>query len=139
MATKVKHIVGIKGFRKMTDVDLIARATTIANQMTGNANYPTPPVDPNTLKTTIADFSTAVAAALGGGVSQTAEKDKVKDRLVHMLSQLVAYVEATAGTDLAIFTSSGFQAKPPKTPAQPLTQPIIDRFSYGVTDRKSVV
>ena len=133
MTTKVKHITALTGFRRMADADLISRATTIETQMTGNPNFPTPPVDLTTFKTTIANFSAAVAAALDGGTIQTAEKNKQKDLLVKQLRQLVAYVEAAAGADHAIFTSSGFQPKPAKTPAQPLTQPVVNKIEYGTT------
>jgi hypothetical protein len=133
MATKIKHIVPVMGFRKMTDADLISRAQTIETQMTGNANFPTPPVDLNTLKTTIVNFAAAVAAALDGSKKQKADKNKLKDQLIKMLRQLATYVEATAGADHAIFISSGFQPAAPKTPAQPLTQPIVDKFKYGTT------
>jgi hypothetical protein len=138
MATKAKHIIPVMGFRRMADADLISRATTIETQMTGNANYPTPPVDLNTLKTTITSFSAAVAAALDGGKKQTADKNKLKDQLVKMLRQLATYVEATAGEDEAIFTSSGFEAKAPKTPAQPLTQPVVSKIDYGTTGQMTV-
>ena len=47
---KPKKIKPIDGFSNVSDGDVVARGTNIQTCMTGNANFPNPPVDMATLK-----------------------------------------------------------------------------------------
>jgi hypothetical protein len=58
---KPKKIKPIDGFTNVSDADVVARGTNIQTSMTGNANFPSPPVDMATLKAAIESFSALIA------------------------------------------------------------------------------
>ena len=76
--------------------------------MFNNPAFPTPPVDLTNFKSAIDSFSASVAAALDGGKSVTALKNKRRGDVILMLRQLASYVEVACKGDMAAFTSSGF-------------------------------
>ncbi len=55
--SKPKTIKPIDGFSNVSDADVVARGTNVQTNMTGNANFPNPPVDLTALKTAIDTFS----------------------------------------------------------------------------------
>lgn len=121
---KPKKIKPIDGFSNVADADLVSHATNIQTAMTGNTNYPTPPVDLASLKTAIETFSGLVAQALDGSKKVIAQKHKQREVLINILKQLGRYVEVTCNGDMAIFLSSGFQPAAPKTATPSLTEKI---------------
>jgi hypothetical protein len=130
--TKVKPIRPLLGFKSATDAQVQSRATAVLTGLTGNAHFPTPPVDLAALKTAIDTFTAGIAEALDGSMKAIAKKNKDRAALTKMLKQLAVYVEANCNDDLAIFTTSGFQpASTTRTPPQPLTQPIVKKLEHG--------
>jgi hypothetical protein len=99
------------GFGKLGDTGLDNFAQSVIDGMTGNANFPTPPVTMANLRTAKDDFTTKIAAALSGGVADTAAKNNSRQTLMGMLRQLAAYVQMISNGDLAVLLSSGFQAQ----------------------------
>ena len=122
--TKVKKIKAIDGFSNVSDGDLVSRATNIQTEMTGNTNFPTPPVDLATLKAAIEALAALIAQALDGSRKVIAQKHKQREAVIHMLQLLGRYVSLTSNGDMAIFQTSGFQAAAPKTPTPPLTEKV---------------
>jgi hypothetical protein len=122
--SKPKAIKPIDGFANVSDADVVSRATNIQTQMTGNANFPSLPVDLAALKTAIDTFSALIAQALDGSKKVIAQKNKQRHALIKMLKLLGRYVEVTSNGDMAIFQTSGFQAAAPKTTPAPLTEKI---------------
>src|SRR5689334_14863370 len=122
MATaKPKPIRAVVGFRAATDADVQARASAVLAGMTGNVNFPTPPIDMNTLKAAIDTFAAAITAAMDGSKKAIAARHKDREAVIKILRQLGMYVEAIAYEDMAIFTTSGFEpVSSARTPAQPL-------------------
>ena len=45
MSTQEKQIRPLDGFARASDADVVSRATLVQTNMTGNANFPAPPVD----------------------------------------------------------------------------------------------
>src|SRR5579862_164279 len=121
---KPKKIKPIDGFSNVADADLVSHATNIQTAMTGNTNFPTPPVDLASLKTAIETFSGLIAQALDGSKKVIAQKHKQLEVVIKLLKQLGRYVEVTCNNDIAIFQTSGFQAAAPKTVTPPLTEKI---------------
>jgi len=81
----------------------------VVTGLTGNATFPTPPVLATALATLRETFETALGAAIGGGVAQTAAKDNARAALVDALRQDALYVEQlAAGSETAIL-STGYQ------------------------------
>jgi hypothetical protein len=122
--SKAKKIKPIDGFSNVSDADVVSRATNIQTQMTGNKNFPTPPVDLAALKTAIETFSTLIAEALDGSKKVIAQKHKQREAVIKMLRLLGRYVEVTSNGDMATFQTSGFQPAAPKTTPAPLSEKI---------------
>jgi|SRR6516165_4216594 len=122
--SKPKKIKPLDGFSNVTDADLVSRATNIQTDMTGNANFPNPPVDLKELKTNIDVFSALVAEALDGSKKVIAQKHKQREVVVKQLKMIGRYVEVTSNGDMAKFQTSGFQPAAPKTVTPPLTEKI---------------
>lgn len=86
-------------------------ATGVHDGLVANAaTFTTPPVTPAALATATGAFSSALAAANKGSVSQTAAKDAAHDVLVNLLRQLAIYVEGKANGDANIIRLAGFEA-----------------------------
>jgi|SRR6266571_272933 len=123
--SKPKKIKPIDGFSNVSDADVVARGTNVQTNMTGNANFPNPPVDLTALKTAIDTFSALIAQALDGSKKIIAEKNRQREAVIKMLRLLGRYVEVTCKDDMAIFQTSGFQpASTAKTTTDPLSEKI---------------
>lgn len=120
---------------KYTDSQLIPRAQQVHDAMTANViTFPTAdlPVSMANLQLYIDSYTDAVAAAIKGTISQTADKDNAKRVLVLALKQLALYVTgvATFGgtgtpdknlTSRAIVALSGFKLSANPTPVDPIS------------------
>ena len=98
------------GFAQAADHVIEELAEEVHTGMTGNADFPAPPVTMAALATATTNFSNARVTAAQGGQADTAAKDAARDALVVLLRQLAAYVQLTAANDLAMLLSSGFEA-----------------------------
>ncbi|HYR85618.1 MAG TPA: fibronectin type III domain-containing protein [Terriglobia bacterium] len=123
--SKPKKIKPIDGFSNVSDADVVSRAANVQTHMTGNANFPDPPVDLAALKTAIDTLSALIAQALDGSKTVIAEKNKQREAVIKMLRLIGRYVEVTCKDDMAIFLTSGFQpASNAKTTPNPLSEKI---------------
>ena len=113
------------GFAQAADHVIEELADEVHTGMTGNADFPTPPVTMAALATATTNFSNARVAAAQGGPADTAAKDASRDALVVLLRQLAAYVQATAANDLAMLLSSGFEAVSTNRASVELPKPTI--------------
>ena len=114
-----------------TDAELLAATDTIVSGMTGNAAYPTPEPTLAQVGTAKGDFSTAMTAANGGGVQQTAAKNAQRVVLTGLLRNLSAYVQTHCNNDLSTLLSSGFVAQKQRQPAGALPAPDNLRLQRG--------
>ena|SRR2546425_1009183 len=119
---------------QMPDGDLLARLNAVHDGMLNNLAYPAPPVDMAGFKAGIDAYTAAAAAALDGGKSAMAERDKRRKDVIIMLRLLAHYVEAACKNDMKTFLSSGFvAASRGRTPAQPVAATSIVRVDQGKT------
>ena len=107
---KIKLIKPIENFTRVSDGDVVARATAVQTAMTGNANFANPPVDLTVLKTAIDLFNSLIAEALDRSKKVIAQKNKQRQVVIKDLRLLGRYVEVTSNGDPSIFQTSGFQA-----------------------------
>ncbi len=114
-----------------TDAQLLAATDTIVSGMTGNAAYPTPEPTLAEVGAAKGDFSTAMTAANGGGVQQTAAKNAQRVVLTGLLRNLAAYVQTHCNNDLSTLLSSGFVAQKQRQPAGVLPAPDNLRLQRG--------
>src|SRR5262249_22246351 len=107
------------------DGTLVTIGAAVQTAMTGNPNFPNPPVDLAVLKSDVENLSALMAEAQDGSKKVIAEKNKQRDVVVKKLRLLGRYVEVTSRNDMAIFKSSGLQpAATTRTPRQSLSQNI---------------
>ncbi len=130
--TDPKPIRASDGFSRVLDLDVLARGQAILNGLSGNTAYEHPPVDLAGLKAALDGYSAAIAEALDGSKRAIADKNKRRQEVITMLRLLGRYVEVTCKNDMAIFASSGFEARSTnRTPPQPLAQPTVDYIDQG--------
>jgi hypothetical protein len=112
---------------------LDAFTENIIKCMTGNTHYATPIPPIPAVSTGLASFTTALAAAAGGGKVLTAAKNEQRENLLAILRQLAAYVQGACGNDLAWLLSSGFSATSNNRSQTPLAQPAILGITNGTS------
>jgi hypothetical protein len=134
--TTAKQIKAALGFSRTLDPDVVARGHAVFTGLNGNPNYDKPPVDLAVFKTAVDNYAAAIAAGLDGGKKAISDRKKRRHEVITMMRLLGHYVEATCKNDMAIFTSSGFQAaSTTRTPPQPLPQPTIEKIDQGTTGK----
>jgi hypothetical protein len=144
MSTKttqhVKKIKPLLNFSRLTDTDLLKRLDGIHDGITGNTNFPTPPIDMATFKSAIDSYDTLTTDALDGGKKAVSAKKKQREAVIKMAQDLGHYVGSQSNNDLAIFNTSGFDAaQNVKLPLAPLTQAGIQYVDRGPTSGSLVV
>jgi hypothetical protein len=92
---------------------------------------PPPPIDESTLMTANEDLLAAIAAALEGGKQVLAQRDRQKDIVVKLVTQLAHYVEANCKNDMVVFLSSGFNAVPSTRTVTPPVNEAIRKIERG--------
>jgi len=123
--SKTNTIKPLDGFSKVPDAVVVSRGTAVQTHMTGNSNFPNPPVDLAVLKATVDRLSALMAEALDGSKKVIAEKNKQRKTAIQMLRLLGRYVEVTCQEDMATFQTSGFQpASTMKVVRLPLSEKI---------------
>jgi hypothetical protein len=131
-----KHIRVLLPHNTQTDHDVEEIGGSVIGNIyigVGKNNFPTPPVDQATLQTGLTDFSAAIAATVQGGPLSTNAKNKKKHELVALLRKLGLYVQANCNEDVAILTSSGFQAAATTRIRGPLPKAAISAVQNGHT------
>ncbi len=137
---KAPQIKPLEGYGGMSDQDIVHRGTAVQTGMTGNSHFPNSPVDLAALKTDIESFSALISEALDGSKKVIAQKDKQREVVIKMLRLLGRYVEVHSNGDMAVFTSSGFQAaSTTKAPPAPLPLPVIKYVDHGALSGEIVV
>ena len=135
----VKPIKPLENYTGAADGELVARATHIQTNMTGNANFADLPVDLSVFKTDIDTFSALIAEAQDGSKKIIVEKNKQRAIVVRKLRLLGRFVEFTCQGDMASFKSSGFlPAVTTRTPSQSLSQNIRS-IDHGVNNGQIVL
>src|SRR5882672_9634204 len=121
------------GVTQIPDGDLLSRLNAVHEGMLNNPVYPNPPVDMAGFKAAIDAYTAAAAAALDGGKSAIAGRNKRRADAVIMLRLLGHYVEVACKGDTKAFISSGFVAVPPRQrlAALPISIPSIVKIDQG--------
>jgi hypothetical protein len=134
MAIVLKLIKAALNLSKALPETVLAQGLALLKGLTGNSNFPNPPIDLNTVKTELDSYATTITDAKDGGKKALAQRDKQSVLVIRMIKQLAAYVEFNCKDDMNIFLSSGLQPRSTtRTPAQPLDQPAIDSIDQGVS------
>ena len=114
MTTTVKKppIHAIGGLNKLSDGVLSPYLDATVKGLTANATvYPKPPIDLATYGNAVSAYDASITAALEGGKTVIAQKNKLKKAVIKLYDQQARYVEANCNEDMPTFLSSGFQAR----------------------------
>jgi hypothetical protein len=118
MATKVSL-----GFAKLPDTELDNFAQAVIDAMTGNTNYPSPPVTMANLQTATDDFIAKLSVSQTGSQADTAAKNSSRQNLITLLRQTASYVQMICGEDLGKLLTSGFEAQSSNRASTQLAKP----------------
>jgi hypothetical protein len=118
MATKVSL-----GFAKLPDTELDNFAQAVIDAMTGNTNYPSPPVTMGNLQTAKDDYTAKLSISQTGSQADTAAKNSSRQNLITLLRQVASYVQMICGEDLAKLLTSGFEAQSSNRASTQLAKP----------------
>jgi len=140
MTTKVKKLKALLGLQGTSDTDFIQMLLNADKGVTGNSNFPTPPVDLVTFKSGIDTLSTLVTDAADGGKKAITAKNKQRGVMEKQYTLLGHYVEAVSNDDPAVFSTSGFVGAPiQRVPPQPLPPASFDWIDRGPVTGEVVV
>ncbi len=95
-------------FSRYSDADFETKAEYIVSCMTGNPAFTSPIPTLADVQTALTKYSADLVAAAGRGLVAVAEKNKSRNALELLLTQLGMYVMYIANGDEAILTSSGY-------------------------------
>jgi hypothetical protein len=104
----------------------------IYEKLSGNPDFPTPPVTLLAYKTAISDYSTALVKSKDGTKQDTAIKNAKREILVGMMNDLGNYVNLTADGNLVMLEGSGFPLTKQPEPIGILEQPKSFKVSDGI-------
>src|SRR5262245_37987634 len=124
-----KKIVTVRpslAFAKLNGGGLLFRANAVAEGTAKDPGYKASPVSEEELKGGIDNYAVAKTAAIDGGKTALAERDKKRDELIAMLRKIAHYAEHVSKGDAAALLAAGFEVVTRKHSApQPLSQPTI--------------
>jgi hypothetical protein len=121
-------------FARALPEQLLAQGYAVVKALTGNLNFPTLPVDLNTLKTTLDTYAIYIGEAKDGGRKAILLRNQQGEEIIRMLRALATHVELNCKDDINIFLTSGFHPRSTvRATAQPLVQPTIVGVEQGVS------
>ena len=101
----------------LTDDQLVTKAEHVFDNMTGNANFPTPPVPLSTFNTTKAQFKILLEEVQDGAKKfQTIDKDNKRTELLGQMRDNAEYVNITAGDNESKIATSGYTLEDATSP-----------------------
>ncbi|MEO7298583.1 MAG: fibronectin type III domain-containing protein [Verrucomicrobiota bacterium] len=106
-------------FKGISDEDTLQACNNLKTALTGNANFPTPPVSLATFGTKITSALAKLTAANNAAAASkqaTADKDTEFDALKAMGMQNIGYVDLTANGSESMILSAGLPVRAAKSP-----------------------
>ena len=98
----------ITNYEKLSQADFDEFLNFMIPCMTGNANFPTPPVDLTTITTKQTDWKKELNKSKAGSHEATAKANDIKDELIRDVKENGDYVNNTAKGDVPKLESSGY-------------------------------
>src|SRR5438876_3818749 len=111
MATLLKMIRVALSLTRALPEQILTLGNTVLKALTGNVNFPTPPVDLAIFKAALDAYATYIVDAQDGSKKAITQRDKQGAEILRMLRALAMYVELNCKEDMNIFLSSGFRAR----------------------------
>jgi hypothetical protein len=130
---KLTHALVSLGFARGKQEKLVTTARAVHTHLYAQPVFATPPVTAVALLAAITALEDAQAAMAQGGTAATALKNQKRTILVGVMEELADYVDRTAGGDLAVLLSSGFEARSTTQTHSPLATPAIRNVANGTS------
>jgi hypothetical protein len=134
MAKLPKLIKAALDFGKMLPEQLLSLGHGLWTGLTGNVNFPNPPVDLNVLKAKLDDYANSFAGAADGSKKAITLRNRLGEDLIRMIRAIALYVELNCKEDMNTFLSSGLTARSGvRTPPGELNLSSITDLAQGVS------
>jgi len=111
-------------FARLPDAELVVFGQNVVDSI-DQPVFSGPPVPHDALSDMVNTFVAKLAAAEGGGLMETAQKNAARDALVDGLRQDAIFIQGKCNGDLATLLSSGYQNINTNRTQAPLPAPII--------------
>ena len=132
MAIVPKVIKAALNLHKAVPEQVLSLGLALVKGLTGNSNFPNPPVDLIVFKAELDAYSVSMTDAKDGSKKAITLRNKQGVAVIRMIKQLATYVEVNAEEDMNVFLSSGFQPRSSaRTAPQPLDQSTILGIEQG--------
>src|SRR5439155_5352746 len=119
---------------KMLPEQLMALGFAIWMALTGNTNFPTPPVDLAVFKSKLDAYSASIADARDGGKKAITLRNHLGQEVIRVIRAIALYVELNCKDDMNIFLSSGLTPRSSiRTPGGELNRPMIRSVDQGAS------
>jgi hypothetical protein len=139
VTAKVPKLRPVEGYARMTNDEVVNRASAVYTGLNGNPNFTNLPVAAADLKAQIDTVTALKAQAVDGSKKILAEIKKQVRVLIKMMRALGRYVELNCKDDEPTFRSSGFElVSTTKTPPAALTEKIRS-ITHGSVSGQIVV
>ena len=112
------------GLSDLTPQDLVSKAATLVDKMTGNPKFPTPNPDLADITAAIAEVNAAIEKSQFGDKQAILLRNTKMRVLKDLLRTLAGYVGVTAQGDPNIILSSGFEVRRKPSPRPPVSRPV---------------
>lgn len=129
----------VTNYKKLPQDQLLTNSVAVHDAMTGNTDYPTPPITMAAFDLLNKAYSDALAAAHKGTPDQTAAKNVAKLDVLNAMSKLAVYVNTTADGDEVKLLGSGFTLAKTPQPKGPLAIPPVFRVTASPEPGRAVV
>jgi hypothetical protein len=106
-----------------SDAELIIKAGSIRECMTGNASFTDPAPTLVQLKDSTDNFNAALVKAESGTKADKAAKNQMRETLEALLQLMADYVQRTSKGDESLILSSGFDVQKKSSTIGPLEKP----------------
>lgn len=126
MINKIK-----RGTSNLQDAALSVLAQHILENMTGNANFPTPTPTLPVYTTAYNNYVEALGEAKNRDKEKVLIKNLRRSKLKETINQLFDYVNLTGGTNIEVLSSSGFPLAKERTPVGDMPKPESFKTTLG--------
>ncbi|HEY5040632.1 MAG TPA: hypothetical protein VIK53_01365 [Verrucomicrobiae bacterium] len=149
MKTNTKLVTLSQAYKYMPAAMVLSILGWVIKCMTGNAAFPQPPIplvaavppDPDApvdMTTRMNVLNAAIKNAVGGGTIQTGLKNAALAAAFEGLDANGFYVQTNARTNLALFLTSGYQARSTNRGQSPLDMPAITGIANDISTQLDV-
>lgn len=127
------------GLTRLKATALSSKAQNLVENMTGNANFPTPSPDLAVIEAKRVELNEWIVKSSFGDKRAIEMRKTVYAQLQELLRQLAGYVVSIAAGDGNVILSSGFEIRKAQTAVPPVSRPVDFRISRTAYEGKVII